>query len=196
VVVSQQLWDDVWAVLHETAEILDQEESSGSLEDRTRQLARRPDNDRLVSHEIARVLMFALGSEQYSWPAQRVRAISRIGRITPVPSAPAYYRGVISLRGQVISVLDLARYLNLPESDRALDFMIVIDGAGLAIGVLASDVYDVVNIPLVDLAPASSAGLDPELIIGMTKTGLTMLDAEALLRRERQRIESEDQNKL
>jgi purine-binding chemotaxis protein CheW len=190
--MNRQRWEEVWSVLRETSEILSQDEVSGSLDERTRLLARRPDDDLTVSHEVARVLTFKLGSEQYSWPAQRVRAIARIGRITPVPSAPHYYRGVISLRGQVISVLDLSHYLNLPEPDAPPEFMIVIDGAGLEIGVLASDVYDVVNVPVLTLAPASSAGLDPELIIGVTRDGLTMLDAEALLRRERHRIDSED----
>ncbi len=193
--MNRELWNDLWTVLRETSDILNEGEVSGSLEERTKQLARRPEDSVTISPDVARVLTFALGDEQYSWPAQRIRAIARIGRITPVPSAPPYYRGVISLRGEVISVLDLSLYLGLSAPDRPLDFMIVIDGAGLQIGVLASDVFDVVNIPLVDLAPASSAGLDPELIVGVTKDGLTLLDAEALLRRERQRIESEDQNK-
>src|SRR5437762_734608 len=99
-------WDEVWGILRETSEILNQDVVSGSLEERTRQLARRPDVSEGTARDFARVLTFALGAEQYSWPAARVRAISRIGRITPVPSAPPYYRGVISLRGQVISALD------------------------------------------------------------------------------------------
>jgi chemotaxis signal transduction protein len=70
--------------------------------------------------------------------------------------------------------------------------MIVISGAGLEIGVLASEVFDVLDIPPHTLASPSSAGLDPELIIGVTPEGLTLLDAEALLRRERYRVESTD----
>jgi chemotaxis signal transduction protein len=69
--------------------------------------------------------------------------------------------------------------------------IIVIDGAGLEIGVLASEVSDVVDVPLDELTPATSAGLDPELIIGVSHDGLTILDAEALLKRERKRVESE-----
>ena len=58
-------------------------------------------------------------AEHYGWPVGRVRAIARIEKITPVPSAPIYYRGVISLRGQVLSVMDLRTYLGLPPLDRS-----------------------------------------------------------------------------
>ncbi len=200
--MNRSSWDELYAILHETAEILNQEEvlNRDSLEQRTLQLAKDAAESE-IRRDTLRVLTFSLGDEQYAWPVGRVRAIAHIGRITPVPSAPNYYRGVISLRGQVLSVMDLRAYLGLPplehteDSDGVLDFMIVIDGVGLEIGVLASEVYDVMTIPLDTLAPASSAGLDAELVIGVTTDGLTLLDAEALLRRERQRVEAEGDKK-
>jgi purine-binding chemotaxis protein CheW len=195
--VNRSAWDELYAILNETAEILNQKDvlSGDTLEQRTLQLARgSADSD--VSRNTLRFLTFLLGEEHYGWPVGRVRAIARIGKITPVPSAPIYYRGVISLRGQVLSVMDLRAYLGLPTLDRKADsgsdFMIVIDGAGLEIGVLASEVYDVVTISLDALAPASSAGLDAELVVGVTTDGLTLLDAETLLRRERSRIDTDD----
>src|SRR5439155_21357631 len=157
-------WDDLYATLRETADILDQGDalSADTIEQRTRQLAHEAgDSDQ--GRDTLRVLTFSLAGERYGWPVGRVRAIARIGRITPVPSAPAYYRGVISLRGQVLSVMDLRVYLGMPpllhaeRSENADgDFMIVIDGAGLEVGVLASEVYDVLSVPLHALAPASS----------------------------------------
>jgi purine-binding chemotaxis protein CheW len=200
--VNRSAWDELYSVLNETAQILSQEGvlSTDSLEQRTRQLAREA-TESVVSRNTVRTLSFSLGSERYGWPVSRVRAIARIGRITPVPSAPPYYRGVLSLRGQVLSVMDLRVYLGMPPTERSnaaegeSDFMIVIDGADLEIGVLANEVYDVLAIPMDSLAPASSAGLDAELVIGVTTDGLTLLDAEALLRRERNRIEAEVENK-
>jgi purine-binding chemotaxis protein CheW len=197
--VNRSSWDDLYAILHDTAAILNQEDvlDGDTLEQRTLQLAKEiTESD--TRRNTLRVLTFSLGAEQYGWPVGRVRAIARIGKITPLPSAPNYYRGVISLRGQVLSVMDLGVYLGLPplvRSDDDSDFMIVIDGANLEIGVLASQVYDVVNISLDALAPASSAGLDAELVVGVTTDGLTLLDAEALLRRERYRIEADDEKK-
>lgn len=196
---SGAAWDDLRAVLRETEEILnrgDLESSPAALDERTRQLA-KPHIDTTADHDLARVLTFSLGTERYAWLANRVRTIARLGRLTPVPSAPAHYPGVVSLRGQILSVMDLRVYLNLPNLPSIADHtdnsisIIVIDGAGLEIGVLASEVSDVVDVPLDELTPATSAGLDPELIIGVSHDGLTILDAEALLKRERKRVESE-----
>ncbi len=196
--MSQPAWDELYGILRETAEILNQGDSASAntLEQRTRQLARQVSEEN-VSLDARRFLTFSLGTERYGWPVGRVRAIARVERLTPVPSAPAYYRGVVSLRGQVLSVMDLRLYLGLPASEQQAspEFMIVIDGAGLEIGMLANEVYDVLSVPLSALAPASSAGLDAELVIGVTTDGLTLLDAEAVLRRERYRIESEDDKK-
>jgi purine-binding chemotaxis protein CheW len=189
-------WDELRAQLRETADILNQGEHTAldTLEQRTRQLAHPVDIEEM-SQDTTRALTFAAGAERYAWLVRSVSAIARIGRVTPVPSAPLYYRGVTSLRGQVLSVLDLRAYLGLSPLDTQGEFMIVIDGAGLEIGVLATDVFDVMSVRLNALTPASSAGLDAELVMGVTVDGLTILDADALLRRERNRVEAENETR-
>src|SRR6266849_6266032 len=183
-------WDDLRAVLRDTAEILDQPAAGQNLEIRTYQLARPLPDDEEESAGTARVLVFTLGTERYGWLVVNVSAITRVNRLTPVPSAPPYYSGVVSFRGRILSVMDLRVYLGLAPLPEIPELMVVIDGAGLQIGVLASDVFDVLTVPLTRLASASSAGLDAELINGITPDGLALLDAEALLRRERERVES------
>lgn len=188
-------WDDLWAVLRETADILNQDgtdTAADTLDDRTRQLAQPRLDDTSVAYDTRHILAFHLGDERYAWPVENVRAIARLAHLTHVPSAPPYYSGVTSLRGQVLSVMDLRLYLELPPLENTPEFMMVIDGAGLEIGVLANNVSDVLAVSLDKLATASSAGLDAELVIGVTTDGLTVLNAEALLRRERARVESED----
>jgi purine-binding chemotaxis protein CheW len=192
--MTNSSWDELWAVLKDTADILSRDggEAADTLDERTRQLAQSQTFDDGTEHDTRQVLTFRLGEERYAWPVENVRAIARISHLTPVPSAPVFYRGVTSLRGQVLSVMDLRTYLELPPLENTPEFMMVIDGAGLEIGVMASNVYDVLSISISKLAPASSAGLDAELVIGMTTNGLTILNAEALLRRERARVEAED----
>jgi len=188
-------WDDLRAVLRDTAEILDQPAVGQNLEIRTYQLARPLPDDEGESAGTARVLVFTLGTERYGWLVVNVSAITRVNRLTPVPSTPPYYSGVVSFRGRILSVMDLRVYLGLAPLPEIPELMVVIDGAGLQIGVLASDVFDVLTVPRTRLASASSAGLDAELINGITPDGLALLDAEALLRRERERVESEDPSK-
>jgi purine-binding chemotaxis protein CheW len=190
--MSKLAWDELWAVLHDTAEILNREETADTLDERTRQLAEPPSLDGKASLDARQVLAFHLGDERYAWPVENVRAIARVTHLTHVPSAPPFYLGVTSVRGQVLSVMDLRTYLELPPLENTPESMIVIDGAGLEIGVLANNVSDVLTISLDKLVPASSAGLDSELVTGVTTDGLTILNAEALLRRERARVEAED----
>jgi len=188
-------WDDLRAVLRNTAEILEQPVAAQNLELRTFQLAHPLPSGEDENAGTARILVFSLGTERYGWLVVNVAAITRVNRLTPVPSVPSYYSGVVSFRGRILSVMDLRVYLGLPPLAETPELMVVIDGADLQIGVLASDVFDVLTVPLTRLASASTAGLDPELISGITPDGLTLLDAEAQLRRERERVESEELNK-
>lgn len=54
-----------------------------------------------------RHLIFSLGSEEYSVPLLRVKEVIEIPDITPMPHTPNYYLGIMNLRGQVISIIDL-----------------------------------------------------------------------------------------
>src|SRR5690349_17599915 len=136
--MNPSAWDELWDVLRDTADILSQEgaDASDTLDERTFQLAQRPAYDASAGHGTRNVLTFRLGDERYGWPVENVRAIARISHLTHVPSAPPFYLGVTSLRGQVLSVLDLRTYLELPPLENKPEFMMVIDGAGLEIGVV------------------------------------------------------------
>ena len=57
---------------------------------------------------------FKLGEEGFGIPLDQVREIARAERITPVPQAPPAVRGLLNLRGQPITVLDLARLFEIP----------------------------------------------------------------------------------
>src|SRR3546814_1553136 len=72
-------------------------------------LARKSDG------EIARWVCFGLGTKEYGLPILQVHEVMRPLPIEAVPGAPAIVLGVINLRGQVVTVIDLRRYLELPE---------------------------------------------------------------------------------
>ena len=57
---------------------------------------------------------FRLGEEGFGIPLDQVREIAPADRITPVPQAPPAVRGLLNLRGQPITVLDVARLFGLP----------------------------------------------------------------------------------
>jgi purine-binding chemotaxis protein CheW len=61
------------------------------------------------------LLVLWLGDDPYALPVERVREIVRLRPITPVPRVPAAVRGVLSLRGEIVQVIDLRRRLGLRE---------------------------------------------------------------------------------
>jgi len=161
---------------------------------RTAQLARGSNDPQATSQErsgIRQALSFHVksGGEQpdyYGWPIERVRGIARVVKITPVPSVPRYYRGVVNWRGQVLSALDLNVYFGQSAQGETPPWLIVIGDGRLEIGVLADDVFDVVPIRTEELSSLDDPGAN--LLNGVTMSGLGLLDADRLLAHEWDRI--------
>jgi purine-binding chemotaxis protein CheW len=91
---------------------------------------------------------FGLDGDPYALPIERVREIVRMRAITPVPRVPAAIRGVISLRGEVVEVLDLRRRFGLPERapTRASRIIVLHGEDGMVTGLLVDSVRDVLRI--------------------------------------------------
>lgn len=66
--------------------------------------------------EVREFLGFIVGEEAYALPLPSVREITRLPPVTEVPRAPHEVLGIISLRGQVTTLVDLRRRLRMPES--------------------------------------------------------------------------------
>jgi purine-binding chemotaxis protein CheW len=70
-----------------------------------------------VEAEPDRELLVAwLGEDPYALPIERVREILRMRPITPMPRVPACVLGVLSLRGEIVQVVDVRRRLGLPPA--------------------------------------------------------------------------------
>src|SRR4051794_11838506 len=73
-----------------------------------------------------RYLTFLLGKEQYAIPLLQVKEAIEMSEPTPIPQTPSYFKGVINLRGQVISVLDLRSKLQLEKIENGPKTAIII----------------------------------------------------------------------
>ncbi|HEY3272265.1 MAG TPA: chemotaxis protein CheW [Methanocella sp.] len=72
------------------------------------------------------LVVFRLGNEEFGADISQVREIIRAGEITSIPQAPDYIHGVINLRGQVTTVVNLRRRLGMPDRDTDGNSRIVI----------------------------------------------------------------------
>lgn len=140
------------------------------------------EDDATRAEETLVTLTFHLGKERYAMEVAYVRAVRAVGNITRVPGAPVFFRGVVNLRGQVITLLDLRRFFDLNmDTSQIPPEMILVDTHDLQVGILADHVQDVVPIPCSSLDP-----IEMRYVIGIrASTRLTVLDIEQLFTDER-----------
>jgi purine-binding chemotaxis protein CheW len=104
-------------------------------------------------------LSFALAGEMYAMPIALVAEILRLPAITEVPRAPDTVLGVISVRGKLVTVIDLRRRLNLPpaEPDRKSRILLA-DTRAEQVGLLVDEVQQVWRLASEEVEPPSVLG--------------------------------------
>jgi purine-binding chemotaxis protein CheW len=97
---------------------------------------------------LQRLLAVELAGVPYAIPADRVREIVGLRPITPVPRVPAEVRGVISLRGEIVMVIDARLRLQLPHAPptRSSRIVLVVGDNGRAAGILVDAVTAVLRV--------------------------------------------------
>jgi len=119
-------------------------------------------------------VIFRLGNEEYGIDILRVKEIKELMRITRVPKAAHYVRGVINLRGEVIPVIELRKKFNLPEGVEDEDTRIIIVSvdditAGLIVDA-SSEVTDISS-DAIEETPNGVGNVDQGFIYGIGKVG-------------------------
>ncbi len=123
-------------------------------------------------------LTFALGNEEFGLEILKVREIIGYMDITAVPQTPAYVKGVINLRGQVIPVVDLRMKFGMAEAEITEESCIIVVEIARAdrrsqTGIIVDHVSEVLDIAAADIedAPQFDSGVDTSFILGMGKIG-------------------------
>ena len=98
--------------------------------------------------ERIQYIVVKVGSENYGINIKFVDNIVRMQKITRVPKAQEYFRGVINLRGEVVPVMSLRRRMSLDDDEFTKDSRIIIlkvEENGL-LGVVVDSVREVVTL--------------------------------------------------
>lgn len=134
------------------------------------------------------LLTFTLAGEQYAIEIERIAEIIAPRPTTPVPNAPRPVVGIISLRGTIVTMLDLRRQLG-HESEYTVGpetrTIVVEDGGGMA-GFVVDRVLRVVKVDPSQIQnhPIVSPSEQTEAIRGVIQQGTALtiiLDVERLL---------------
>src|SRR5579859_3819889 len=67
--------------------------------------------------DTVEMIVMVLGRERYGVETRCVKEILGLAELAPVPGTPAFWRGIVNVRGTLYPVLDLRRYLSLPADD-------------------------------------------------------------------------------
>jgi purine-binding chemotaxis protein CheW len=129
-----------------------------------------------ATQELQQFLTFRLQEEMFALDILPIKEIIEYGKITAVPMAPPFVRGVINLRGGVVSVIDLPMRFGWNPSAVTKRTCIVIvevehDEQPMDIGIVIDAVSEVLDIPPADIEPAPSFGtkIRTDFIAGMGK---------------------------
>lgn len=100
------------------------------------------------SVEGKQYIVVGIGTEQYGIDIQHVDNIVRMQRITRVPKAQRYFKGVINLRGEIIPVMSLRLKFGLEadEYSNATRIIIIKLESQYAVGIIVDEVKEVVTL--------------------------------------------------
>lgn len=130
--------------------------------------------------EQNRYIEFSLNSEDYAIPLLMVREVISVPETTPIPKAPQHFIGIMNLRGQVISVVDLRKKLKIqPKENNKDEAVIIVDFKGVNVGIVVDSINKVLEFSSseVQSMPELEGEINGNYIQGVYKKaeGLTVL---------------------
>lgn len=130
------------------------------------------------------VLEFEMAKENYAIESKYIREVHPIRDYTPLPCAPAFVVGLISIRRKVFALIDLCYFFDLPPIREIIGKkVIILEQGDMEFGILIDGTIKINFIPLSEIQPPLPTLTDirQEFLKGVTKDGLIILDALKLL---------------
>ena len=133
------------------------------------------------------IIEFRLASETYGIASAFVREVSPLKDVTPLPGTPPFVLGIINVRGQIFSVVNLKKFFNLPERGLGeLNQVIILRDNRMEFGILADAILGMYTIPLdaIQPSPSTVTGIGAAYLRGVTAERVIILDAAHILHDE------------
>ncbi len=138
--------------------------------------------------ETVELSTFYVGNALCGMDILKVQEINKLLDMTNVPQAPDYVIGILNLRGQIVTIIDLSKKLGLSETDLGSDPRnIIVNTPGEHIGLLIKKISDVVvaDPERIEQAPANISGIQGKYFTGVYKTDtklIGILDVDKVLK--------------
>jgi purine-binding chemotaxis protein CheW len=164
------------------------EEKRKILRDRARLLAASRKADATTTRSLLQIVEFVLGPERYGIESSRIREIYPLNEFTPLPCTPAFVLGLVNVRGQILSIINIKKLFDLPEKGLTdLNKIIIVHAHSIELGILADAILGTRSIAPEELHPAlpTLTGIRADYLQGITKDSLVVLDVGKILADER-----------
>ncbi len=92
-----------------------------------------------------RFLCFNLGTEEFGIPLLAVKEVLAVPEVTPIPFAPSHFVGIMNLRGQVISLMDMRSKFGIKSLNANETAVIICDLETTSVGVIVDSINSVIS---------------------------------------------------
>ncbi len=139
-------------------------------------MARRKREKVELTGDEEQIVSFRLGKETFGVRVSQVREIGKVHDITKIPKMPAFIEGVLNLRGQITTVIDLKKRFNISSdgngSITAASRIIIAEIGDTQIGIIVDAVEDVMRVPRASISPPPTTltvGTEAGFLTGICK---------------------------
>ena len=162
-------------------------EKARTLRERARALAREPEGiEEDESH--LEVVVFMLAHERYALELTHIREVYPLKELTPLPGTPDFVLGIINVRGQILSIIDIKRFFELPEKGLTnLNQVIILESEEMEFGILADEILGTKSIPAsaIQASLPTLTGIRADYLKGVTGDRVVILDGEKIVSDEK-----------
>lgn len=143
-----------------------------------------------IHSDTVELATFYVGEALCGMDILKVQEINKLIEMTRVPQAPEYVLGILNLRGEIVTIVDLGKKLSLKSTDMSDKTRnIIVNSNGEHIGLMVERISDVVQAKWekVEAPPANIGGVQGKYFTGVFKTEdrlIGILDVEKVLEEE------------
>lgn len=135
--------------------------------------------------DLLPLVVVRIGAEYFGIELSAIREFAELSSVTPVPCCPEHVVGLMNLRGDLITIVEIAGALGLPsERGRTDRTVVVMQSADLGAGALVDAVLDVTYLPPAERTLTAARTPGREYLQGTAPYGaqiLSLLDLPNLL---------------
>ncbi|MBU1101605.1 MAG: chemotaxis protein CheW [Bacteroidetes bacterium] len=144
--------------------------------------------------KLSEYLICSVSNEYYGFCTKFIQEVFLINQFTKLPDCPPWLKGIINLRGEIISVIDIREVFDLPKSNGNQNSLtLILHQHDIKFGILIDGIDDIIEVDENDIVKefATFDDIRKEYLMGITNDSYCLLNAEKLLNDPRLIINNE-----